>query len=153
MAIEAPYSRYKKQNFVIGIVLLLAFGAYCVYDGYLNTKFIEKHTNVEGVPDATLAFNQKAPFLCIPGAIVLAIWLSVAKKKKITAEEDGIIMSGGKKIAYQSIEKIDKTYFDAKDYFVITYKDENGKEAEQRFDGRGYDNLAAILDELVSRIS
>lgn len=152
MAIEAPYSKYKKQNFIIGIAVLLGFGIYCAYDGYINEKFIEKHTSIEGVADSTLVFNKKAPYVCIPGAIVLALWLSIAKKKKVVAEADGIVING-KKITYQSVEKIDKTYFDSKNYFDITYKDENGKEAEQRFDGRGYDNLAAILDELVAKIS
>jgi hypothetical protein len=153
MAIEATYSKYKRQNFIIGIVLLLGLGIYCTYDGYFNEKFREKHTSIEGKPDGTLVFNQKAPFFCLAGAVALAIWLQAAKNRKVVAESDGIVINGKEKIAYQSIEKIDKTYFESKDYFVVTYKDETGKEVERRFDGRAYDNLAAILDELVAKIS
>jgi hypothetical protein len=153
MAIEATYSKYKKQNFFIGIVLLLAIGAYCTYDGYFNEGFREKHTSPDGKPNSTLVFNQKAPFFCLAGVVVLAIWFQLAKKGRIVAEADGIIINDKEKIAYQSIEKIDKTYFDSKEYFVVTYKNETGREVERRLSGRDYDNLAAILDELVAKIS
>jgi hypothetical protein len=153
MSAEAPYSKFKKQNFIIGIVLLLVFGAYCMYDGYFNDKFKEKHTTIEGKPDGTLVFNQKAPFFCLAGAVALAVWFGAAKNKKIVAESDGIVINGKEKIAYDSVEKIDRTYFETKDYFIITYKDESGKEAERRLSGRDYDNLDAILNELVAKIS
>ena len=153
MAIEATCSKYKKQNFIIGIVLLIGLGAYCTYDGYFNEKFRDMHTSNEGKPDSTLVFNQKAPFFCLAGAVALAIWFAIAKNRKIVAESDGIVINGKEKLAYESIEKIDKTYFESKGYFVVTYKDEAGKEVERRFDDRAYDNLAAILDELVAKIS
>jgi hypothetical protein len=153
MAIEATYSRYKKQNFIIGIVILLALGAYCTYDGYFNESFRRKHTSADGEPNSTLVFNQKAPFFCLAGAVALAIWLQFVKKRKIAAEADSIIIDDKEKIAYQSIEKIDKTYFDSKEYFVVTHKNEAGRKIERRLSGRDYDNLAAILDELVKKIS
>ncbi len=153
MAVEAFYSKYKKQNFIIGIVLLLAFGSYCVYDGYFSDKFKEKHTTIEGKPDSTLAFNRKAPVFLLSGAVALAVWFLAVKNRKITADSDGIIIDGKEKLTYQSIVKIDKTYFESKDYFVITYKDESGREAECRLSGRNYDNLDAILNELVAKIS
>jgi len=153
MAVEAIYSKYKKQNFKIGIILLIGLGAYCTYDGYFSEKFRDRHTSIEGKPDSTLVFNQKAPFFCLAGAVAFAIWLGMAKNRKIVAESDGIVINGKEKLTYQSIEKIDKTYFESKGYFVIAYKSEAGKEVERRFDGRTYDNLAAILDELVAKIS
>jgi hypothetical protein len=60
MAIIAPYSQYKKTNFKIGIVLLLAASVYFFYDGNHNQKFISRHTS-NGKPDSTLVFNRKAP--------------------------------------------------------------------------------------------
>jgi hypothetical protein len=153
MAVEATYSKYKRQNFIIGIILLLAFGAYCVYDGYFNDTFREKHTTAEGKADSTLVFNRKAPIFCFAGAIGLAVWFMAVKNRKITADSDGIVIDGKEKLTYQSIVKIDKTYFESKDYFVVTYKDESGSEAERRFSGRDYDNLEAILNELVAKIS
>jgi len=45
MAIVAPYSKFKKNNLKIYIVFLLALAAWCAYDGYINEKWIEEHTN------------------------------------------------------------------------------------------------------------
>ena len=139
MALEATYSQYKKTNFKIGIVILIGFGLYCAYDGYFKEKFINKHT-VDGRPDLTLQFNQNAPYVLIPVAAVLGLWFLLVKDRKITAEADGITINGREKIAYDSIEKIDKTYFETKEYFVLTYKNESGGETERRLDGRNYDN-------------
>ena len=38
-------------------------------------------------------------------------------------------------------------------YFIITYKNKDGKEINQKLSDRKYDNLAAILDHLVAKIS
>jgi hypothetical protein len=152
MAIEATYAKYKKNNFLIGIIILLVFGIYCMYDGYFNDKFQRKHT-IDGKPDGTLKFNQKVPFVLLPGAAILVIWMQLVKNRKITAESEGININGKETITYDSIEKIDKTYFETKEYFDITYKNESGSESKRRLDGRDYDNLAAILNELVAKIS
>ena len=67
MAIEAPLSKYKKNNILIVIAILVAGGLWLAYDGYKNQDFIDKHT-VDGKADATLVFHQKAPpFLIAAG--------------------------------------------------------------------------------------
>ncbi len=38
-------------------------------------------------------------------------------------------------------------------YFIITYKNKDGKEINQKLSDRKYDNLPAILDHLVAKIS
>jgi len=91
MAIEAPYSKYSKTNFKIGIVLFVAMAIIFAYDGYLSK--------------------------------------------------------------YDSIQQIDKTYFEKKGFFMITYKDKHGKEVRRKLNERTYDNLAAILEHLVAKIS
>ena len=40
MAIEAPLSRYKRNNFKIYIVVCLFAAAWFAYDGYLSQRFI-----------------------------------------------------------------------------------------------------------------
>ena len=75
------------------------------------------------------------------------------KGKKLLADEKELVFSGKQKIPYDSIEKIDKTWFDKKGFFVITYKDENGKEAERKISDRNYDGLENILNHLVEKIS
>ena len=67
--------------------------------------------------------------------------------------DDKYIDTGSQVIAYDSIEKIDKTHFDSKGYFVLTYKDSQGKASELKLSDRNYDNMPAVLDEIIAKIS
>lgn len=158
MSIVAPVSKFKRTNLKIYIVFCIIFGIWFGYDGYFKEEFIEKHTNDDGSPDSTLVFNQKSPpFFIGAAAVFWAIYLFILKDKKLIAEEKELVFSGKfgdkKKIAYDSIEKIDKTHFDSKGYFIITHKDNEGKEVNCRISDRKYNNLAAILDHLVAEIT
>lgn len=153
MAIEAPLSKFKKNNIIIFIVVLLGAAVWLGYDGYFNEKFKEKNTEEDGSPNHTLVVNRKSPPYLAGGAIALGIYLALIRGRKIVAEENELILSDGKKISYDSIERIDKTYFDKKGYFVIGYKDPSGNDADLKISDRQYDNLAAILELLVSKIS
>jgi hypothetical protein len=152
MVIEAPLSRYKKNNFRIGIAVLLGLAIWFAYDGYFNDKFIQKHTDPNGAADSTLVFNRKAPPFLVGGAVLLGIYLFAIKDKKIIAGENSLV-AGKLEIAYDSIQKIDKTHFDSKGYFVITYKDYQGVDADLKISDGSYDNLPALLDKLISVIS
>lgn len=157
MAVEAPLSKFKKNNVKIFIVVLVGLSIWFIYDGYLNKGFIEKNTLDHGTEDArpnsTLVFNQKAPLFLFPGAAALAVYFFMIKDRKLTADDTKLTINGTKSIAYDKIESIDKTYFDAKGYFVITHVAEGGKEADLKLSDRMYDNLSAVLDELVAKIS
>jgi hypothetical protein len=150
MAIEAPLSRYKKQNMLIMIAILIGVGLWFAYDGYKNEDFIAKHT-VNGVPDSTLSFNRKAPPLMVGAGILLGIYFVIIKGKKIITDDNGLV-SGNTTIPYDAIEKINKTHFDKKGFFTITYT-ENGQSKELTLKDRTYDNLPAVLDHIVSKIS
>jgi hypothetical protein len=159
MTIEAPYSKYSKNNFKIGIVLCVAVAIIFAYDGYLSKyewslrrSFYEKHVK-DGKPDFDMVFNQKSPFVFVGLAAVLTAWFRARKNKKVLADENELIISDKKRISYDSIEKIDKTYFDKKGFFVITYKTEGDKEVNWKVSDRQYDNLEAILEHLVAKIS
>ncbi len=151
MAIEAPLSKFKKNNKKIFIAVLLGLAVWFAYDGYLNKTFIEKNTK-DGVPNSDLVINQKAPYYMVGAAVLLGISFFMVKDKKVIADDNNLIACR-KTIPYDSIEKIDKTNFDAKGYFIITYKDDSGKETDLKLSDRTYDNLPAILDELVAQIS
>jgi hypothetical protein len=153
MAIEAPISKYKKNNLVIYIILCIVAAGWFAYDGYINKNFIEKNTGDDGKPDSTLVFNQKAPPFFAAGAVLIGVYLFVIRKRKLIADENELVFSAKDKIPYDSIQKIDKTYFDKKGFFVVTYKDEHGKETDRKISDRNYDNLAPILDHLVAKIS
>jgi hypothetical protein len=161
MAIEAPLSKHKKTNFIIYIVVCVAIAIYCTYDGYLNEKFKAKHTNDDGSPDSTLVFNQKAPPFFIGVGVLLGVYLFAIRNRKLIADENELIIpstsfrtgSDKERIPYDSIQKIDKTNFKSKGYFLITYKDKNGREADRKISDKKYGNLAAILDHLVAKIT
>jgi hypothetical protein len=159
MSIEAPISKFTKTNFKIYIVVCIVAAIWLGYDGYYNKEFKEKHTGPDGRPNSTLAFNQKAPPFLIGGAVLLGVYLLALRNKKLVADESELILSPAGRICrketipYDSIEKIDKTHFDSKGYFIITYKAKGGNEVSRKISNKSYDNLAAILDYLVAKIT
>ncbi len=153
MAVEAPISKSKKTNFNIYIAVCIGLAIWFVYDGHFNEEFKKKHTDVNGKPDSTLIFNQKSPPYFIGAAVLLGAYLFAIRNKKIIADENELVLSDKKRISYDSIQKIDKTHFDSKGFFLITYKNKDGREVNRKLSDRTYDNLAAILDELVAKIS
>jgi len=153
MTVEAAYSKFKKNNFKIYIVICLAFAAWCVYDGYFNEEWIKEHTNPDGSPQTYLVFNKRAPYWLGVAALFFAGCLLAVQSKKIIADENELILSEAKKIPYDSVEKIDKTNFESKGYFVVTYKDQLGNENNLKLSNKNYDNLNAVLDVLVEKIS
>ncbi len=155
MAIEAPLSKYKKQNYLIIFALLVALGGWFAYDGYLNENFIKDHTDIsdtgEETPDSDLVFNRKSPPFFLAGALLVGGYFLMVRGRKIVAGDTSLQM-GKVEISYDSIERITKTFFDKKGYFILTYKD-GDKEIDVKLSDRSYDNMPAILDELVKQIS
>jgi hypothetical protein len=161
MAIEAPVSKFAKTNIKIYIAVCVAAAVIFAYDGYLSKynwsgrySFYKEHVlDNDDIPDQTMNFNRKSPPFFAGAAVLFAVYLFVIKNNKLIANENELIFSTKKRIPYDSIQKIDKTYFNKKGFFVITYKDEHGKEIDRKISDRKYDNLAAILDHLVAKIS
>jgi len=153
MAIEAPYSKYRRQNCLIFIIAFIVLSTWCVYDGYLNDEWIAEHTNEDGTPQPYLTVNRQAPYVFVPLVILIGtFWYSV-RDKKIVAEENELIISEKEKIPYDSIQKIDKTNYDSKGFFVITYKTGQGSEVDKKISYKSYDNLKPVLEHLVAKIS
>jgi hypothetical protein len=151
MAAVATLGSYRKNSFKIYIAASLLVAMLCVWDGYLSKGFIEKHSP-DGKPDSTLAANKVGPFVLVPIAIILAGRWWMVKDRKIVADGKNLILDDGRKIAYDSIEKIDKSKFEKSGYFVITYKDESGTEATQKLSDRHFDKLEDVLAELVAAL-
>ncbi len=159
MAIEAPISKFTKTNFKIYIIGCVALAIIFGYDGYLSKyewsqrrSFYEKHV-IDGKPDGDMIFNRTSPFFFAGAALLLYAYYRTVKNRKILAEENELIINNKKKILYDSIQKINKTHFEKKGYFTITYTDNDGKETDLRFNERKYDNLPAILEHLIAKIS
>ncbi len=153
MAIEAPISKYKKTNYKIAIAVFLGLAIWCVYDGYFNEEFMEEYSDDEGNPVGWLVVNRKAPPFLAGAAALLGGYLLILRKKKLIADENELIFGDRDRVPYDSIEKIDKTHFEKKGFFVLTYKNENGKEVNRKLSDKKYDNLSAVLDHLVAKIS
>jgi hypothetical protein len=159
MAAEAPLSKHKKNNFKIYIGVCIVLGAVFAYDGYLSKyqwshrlSFYEDHVK-DGKADDTMMFNRIAPIFLVAAAGALALRLRVVRDKKLLADENELIISQNEKIPYDSVQKIDKTYFQSKGFFSITYKNADGRLVTRKLNDRNYDNLAAVLDEVVAKIS
>jgi len=152
MTIEANISSYKKNRLKMFIVACLVLGAWCVYDGYFNQKWIADHTGADGSAETYLVFNRRAPYFLAFGAVLLGVYLASIVGKKVVADEDGLMVDG-EEIKYAWIIKLDKTYFDSKGYFILTYKTAQGDETVKKISDLRYDNLKGILDRIVSKIS
>ena len=153
MIIEAPASKFRKSNLKIYIIGLILVAVWCAYDGYFNDKWIKDHTDADGKAQTYLVVNKSAPKYLVGAAVILGAYLFVISSKKVTADENELVIDGKKRITYDTIEKVDKTYYKSKGYFAVTIKDSSGKEAEIKLSDRKYDNLKAVLDKLVEKIS
>jgi hypothetical protein len=153
MAVVAPFCKYKKTNLKIYIGILIIAAVWFAYDGFFNERFKIKHT-VGGKADHTLVFHQKSPPYFLAAAALIAVWYWwKIKDKKIVADDEAIIFADGDKIPYNSIESINKTSYELKGFFVIEYKAPDGRKRNRKVSDRGYDNLDAVLELLVSKIT
>ncbi|UCC99537.1 MAG: hypothetical protein JSW66_06560, partial [Phycisphaerales bacterium] len=123
------------------------------YDGYFNEKFRGRHTGADGRPDASLVFNQIAGPVSACLAVFLAGYLYAIRNRRIVAGENQLVISAKERIGYDSIQQINRTHFESKGFFVITYQDSQGRQVDRKLSDSGYDNLAAVLEELVAKIS
>jgi hypothetical protein len=98
-------------------------------------------------------FNRVVPVLLLVGAVTLGLRLKNIQKIKVVADENNLIINGAVKIPYSSMQKIDKTSFSSKGYFIISYHDSSGKESSCKISDRKYDNLPVILELLIAKIS
>jgi hypothetical protein len=146
MTLEAPLSKYKRNNFLIGIAVCVGLALWCGYDGYFSKTFKQEHAQWWGV-------NRVAPFVLLPAAAVLGAWLYAIRRKKVAAEENELVVAGKERIPYDAIDRIDKTYFEKKGFFTLVYKKEDGREVHRKLSDRDYDNLKTILDHLIAKIT
>jgi hypothetical protein len=105
------------------------------------------------VPDDTMVLNRILPIFFGTGAIVLGAWFWWRKDMRLVAAESELIISANKRIPYDAIEQIDKTHFDSKGFFRITYKTAAGRQVNRKLSGYTYDNLRPLLDLLIAKIT
>jgi len=150
MAIEATGSKYGVKSGIIITMACMAFGVYCLYDGWINEKYQEDHTNAQtGEPNFDLMFNRVyGPAACGAAGLYFLIGAMRLKSRKIVADENGLTFNTGKTIPYTSMKKIDKTPLEKKGWFSIEYEQGQATKTLKLTD-RQYDNLGLLLDEIV----
>jgi hypothetical protein len=153
MTVVAPYSKYRRTNCLIAIVAFVVIGGWCVYDGYINENFITEHTNPDGSMQDYLKINRTAPYIAGAGIIGVGIFWLTVRDKKVVADDNELTIDNKQKIPYTSIEQIDRTHFDSKGFFIISYKKPDGQNALKAFSYKRYDNLKSLLDHLVTKIT
>ena len=151
MAVEVTGSKYTcKINYLIAVACVAA-ALYCIYDGWINKKFQEKYTLEDGTPDVTLQINRYwLPIICGVAMVYLVVTSVRLRSKNITADEEGLVLSTGKKIPYKNIKQIDKRYFEKKGHFTIEHE-EQGRKEKLKLTDRHWDGLGALLDEIVKQ--
>lgn len=150
MAIIASGSRYRRNTNFIIVVICLAVMGYCIYDGWIDKEFQQKHTQ-DGKPDGTLQFNRiYGPVLFSVAVLYFLISAFRLNAQKIIADEQGLHLSPKSVIAYNSIKKIDKRFFDKEGHFTIEYHS-GTTDKRLKLSDKMYDNLGLLLDEVVRR--
>lgn len=154
MAIVAPLSRYRRNNHMILLAVVLGLAAWFHYDGHYNEEFIKKHTKdgtLTGQPDDTLAINRKAPpVLLAVGVLVVGNFVRIRNQR--IRVDDSTLMVNRLSIPLSTVTQIDKTHFDSKGFFVLSYKP-GDTEKNLKLYARDYDNLSAVLDRLIEELS
>ncbi|NLH17730.1 MAG: hypothetical protein GX455_14225 [Phycisphaerae bacterium] len=151
MAIVAPLSRYRRNNHLILLVVFLGLASWFYYDGHYNKEFTTKHTKPDGTPDDTLVINRSAPPYLLVGAFLVVANFVRVRNQRIRVDDENLNVNS-LTIPLSSITQIDKTYFDSKGFFVLSYKS-GGSEKNLKLYARSYDNLSAVLDRLIEELS
>jgi hypothetical protein len=147
MAVEATGSKYKQKTGYILAFMFLAFAAYCLYDGWFNQQYIQKH-----ISDT---INLQANRIWIPVILTVAAIYEIVisfrlASKRITLDDRGLTLSGQTPIPCDEITYIDKRFFQSEGHFTVGYNSPQGVQ-KLKLSDRNYDNLVPLFDELVKR--
>lgn len=160
MSIEAPLSKYRRHNWFITIGISFAMAILFGYDGYLSQypwsmrhDFYQEHViDHGGTPDATMGFNKiSSPIFAAVGIAASIYYFCFLRSVAVIADSKGLRYNKIT-INYDQIDSIDKTHFDSKGTFIVYYND-GGQKKQLRLNDRGFDNMPAVLDHLVAKIT
>lgn len=114
-------------------------------------QFVHR-SNFAGWHSVTDIKNQRWIFLV---TVVLGlgslIWFFRVRGRKITAAEDGLILSDQTAIHWNSITVIDNRKWTSHGIVTITYKSPENGARQVKMDGVIYENLGPLLNEVASR--
>ncbi|MBN2210505.1 MAG: hypothetical protein JW709_03835 [Sedimentisphaerales bacterium] len=149
MAVIATGSKHSRNTCYIIAAACIIFAGWFAYDGWISETYQQENT-VDGKPNTNLLTNRYIP---IPLVLVAAYFLFASMqvaRRKITADEEKLVLDNGVVIPYTAINKIDKRYFEKEGHFTIEYSAEGAQRTVKLRDAR-YDGLGLLLDEVVRR--
>lgn len=142
MAVICKLGRGKAIRMTLMLLAVAGFGGMCVRDGWFNPAYQpggEKHKD--------LMFNQSMAVVCGIGTVVLAGMFVVAAKRRLVADDAGIDLGNGTKIAWADLTAADDSKYD-KGFARLTYKT-GGEEKTYLLDNQAI----TMFDELLDAIS
>jgi len=174
MTVVAPASKVSRQNAWIITIMCVALALWFLYDGWISQSFQDKHlVNKDKVslkkfkeqsrqpdfqpdlqdfqPDVQLKFHRYwGPPICGALAVFFLIAALRARSRKVLCDDTGLTLANGQTIPYSKIKQIDKSFFEKEGHFTITCA-QDVPVGKVKLSSRKYDNLAALLSEIISR--
>ena len=112
---------------------------------------IKPSTWRDGKANANLKFNRYwGPVACGLVALYFLITIVRIPSYRIEADVTGLKFNSGLEVPYTAIKQIDNRQFDKKGRFTIAY-DDKGTSKPLTLSRAQYDNLQAILDEIIKQ--
>jgi hypothetical protein len=144
MAVICKLGRGKAIRMTLMLVAVAVFGGMCVYDGWFNPIYQpggEKHKD--------LMFNQSMAVVCGIGTVVLAGLFVVAAKRKLVADDAGIDLGNGTRIAWADLTAADDSKYD-KGFVRLSYT-AGDEEKTYLMDNQAITMFDELLDEISTR--
>ena len=153
MAVEATGSRHSRTNALLFAAVCLGLALWFFHDGYLDWFGDYRQKQLEkggGKPTPNLWFNMVAPFPLALVALYQLMQYVRIPGRRLISDDNGLTLHNGQTITYADMTYIDQRKFKDKGVVTLGYKD-GGQQKEVTFSSGRYDNLPALLDELVAR--
>lgn len=141
MSVECGLGKGRKIQLLFGLVLVLAFGIWCGYDGWLNEDY-----QPGGKKENNRLFSQAAAIACGVGVLVLVGWFARASRTRVVADDDGIDVNGKIRIAWSELTKADDSKYDKG--LVRLYYEHGGQKREYLVDSYATNRFDEFLDEV-----
>ena len=146
--VEAKYSRHRLNNLLLYAVVCFVVAGWFAIDGHLRDSFIEEHT-VDGVPDATLVFNQKSPPFFVAFGVLFIVRFVLVRKRKVVAGNAGLSVPKVGEISYSSITEV----AEGNSSFYITFRSGSDEEIELELSARQYDGVADVASFVSEKVA
>jgi hypothetical protein len=144
------------------VLLLLAYGGWSIYDGFVSWPATNEAARQKGVeekdlphPGLDVPFNQVIGIMLPPLGILLGIWFLHGSRGEYRLSGDTLSVPGHPPVTFDMIRDIDKSNWDRKGIAVLSYSTPSGKTGRFRLDDFIYEQAStdAILERIEAAIT